>query len=96
MNRSPVKESKVIAALAYDQENRILEVEFLNGSVWAYEDFALADWNRLEEAESKGSHFSKCIRNQFPGRKVEPKPEPESADYSPQLKESLKNTTDRV
>lgn len=54
----------------FDRNTKTLTVSFKNGDVWAYADVSLKDVRLLEEAESKGSHFSKVLKPAKVGTKV--------------------------
>jgi hypothetical protein len=71
MKRNPVEKSSMFKSVAWDQATKTLEVEFLNGGVYQYDDFTLGDWREWCAADSKGSHFGKHIRGRFPARKIE-------------------------
>jgi hypothetical protein len=63
MTMSPV-ESSFIAAIGYDEPNRILHVELKNGTVYQYEDVPAAKHAALMAAESKGKHLNAHIKGQ--------------------------------
>ena len=67
MNRTPV-ESSNIRAVGY--EPRTLEVEFRNGSVYAYSDVPDSVHQELMQAESKGKFLNAKIKKSYPYRRV--------------------------
>jgi hypothetical protein len=77
MRRTPVTSSS-IAAVGYDPTRRILEVEFLNGSVYQYDDVMLGEHRALMAAESKGAHFNLQIRGRHRYRQLDPRRIPTS------------------
>ena len=62
MNRQPVQSSN-IASIGYDKESKTLEIEFLNGGIYQYNDVSENIYKRLMSAESKGKFFITRIRN---------------------------------
>jgi hypothetical protein len=64
MDRVPV-ESSMLRSIGYDADAKILEVEFVNGSVYRYFDVPPAAHERLMNAKSHGSHFNANIRGAF-------------------------------
>ena len=62
MNREPVQSSN-LASVGYDISTSVLEVEFLNGSVYQYYGVPAQVHEGLMNAGSKGSYFYQNIRN---------------------------------
>ena len=58
-------ESKLLAASAYDDGERILYLHFRSGEVYRYFEFPEAQYRELLDAESRGRYFLSNIRNQF-------------------------------
>ena len=69
MNRISVTSSN-IAAIWYDEENLILEVEFLNGGIYQYTWVPVNEYNNLMSASSHGSYFAQNIKNVYPVTKI--------------------------
>ncbi len=65
MERTPVTSSN-IAAIGYNEDDHILEVEFKNGSVYQYSDVPLSERTGIMNADSKGRYFHANIRNRYP------------------------------
>lgn len=61
MKRTFVSSSN-IASIGYDSARRILEVEFLNRSVYQYFGVPESIYNGLMNAPSHGSYFDECIK----------------------------------
>lgn len=61
MERIPVQSSN-IAAIGYDDTNAILEVEFLNGSIYQYYGVPRDTYDSLMNAASKGSFLNAFIK----------------------------------
>ena len=57
----PVASSQ-LSGIGYDSKNNILAIEFHGGAVYHYQNVTQEDWEALEKAESKGSHFYKKIK----------------------------------
>jgi lysyl-tRNA synthetase class 2 len=58
-------QSVVMKSFDYDQEQKVLQVEFTNGNVYKYHDVPKAVYEELEKAPSKGQYFNTEIRDQF-------------------------------
>jgi hypothetical protein len=61
MDRTPVA-SKTIRSVGYDADTGTLEVEFLNGGLYHYQNVHELDWKRLMRAESKGKFLNSFIK----------------------------------
>ena len=61
MNRTSVSSSN-IASIGYDANRRVLEIEFLNGSVYQYSSVPESLYNGLMNASSHGSYFDSYIK----------------------------------
>ena len=57
--------SSSLATVAYDDERGVLQVEFLDGTVYQYLAVPRETYEGLCGAESKGGHFNRQIRNRF-------------------------------
>jgi hypothetical protein len=69
MNRTPV-ESSCVASIGYNAATRVLEVEFLSGSVYEYSAVPEDVFGRWMLADSKGAFFNTEIFGAFAHRKV--------------------------
>ena len=58
-------ESKLLAASAYDDGERILYLHFRSGEVYRYFEFSQEQYQAFLDAESRGRYFLSHIRNQF-------------------------------
>nr|WP_304169117.1 KTSC domain-containing protein [Lonsdalea britannica] len=58
-------------AVGYDAETSILEIEFLNGSLYQYQGVARMIYEELLASNSKGSYYSRFIKNSFPYEKLQ-------------------------
>ena len=70
MERIPVVSSN-IASIGYDPESLILEVEFLNGSVYQYFDVPQQVYIDFINAESKGRFLWQYIRDVYEYTRIE-------------------------
>lgn len=61
MKRIPVSSSN-IASIGYDPDRRVLEIEFLNGSVYQYFGVPESLYRGLMNASSHGSYFDSYIK----------------------------------
>lgn len=69
MEREKVESSNLVS-VGYDPKERILEVEFLGGSVYHYKDCPPESFAELKSATSKGSYFSKHIKSRYRHEKI--------------------------
>ena len=65
--RTPVR-SSVIAAVGYDAETAVLEVEFRSGDVYRYFAVPPSVHRALIEADSPGAYFNKNVSDHYPTR----------------------------
>ena len=63
-------ESSNLVSVGYDPASRVLEVEFKGGSIYQYSDCPASLFKSLQDAESKGSFFSKNIKSTLVYKKV--------------------------
>jgi hypothetical protein len=61
MERTSVSSSN-ISAIGYDPDTQILEVEFLNGSVYEYSGVPSSEHDGLMNADSKGKYLHANIK----------------------------------
>ena len=69
MDRIPVSSSN-IASIGYDENQMVLEVEFLNSRIYHYEGVPEYVFNDFLNSGSKGSFFYSNIRNTYPYSRV--------------------------
>jgi hypothetical protein len=69
MERKPVSSSN-LKTVGYDKESMILEIEFLNGSVYEYYEVPGSEYTALMGASSHGSYFSRNIKNRYRYRRI--------------------------
>ena len=70
MNMTPV-ESSNIASVGYDEQTKVLHIQFKSGATHAYSDVSPEKHKALMAAESKGKHFIAHIRNSHKSNRVE-------------------------
>ena len=64
MERFPVDSSN-IAAIGYEKDLSVLEVEFKNGSVYQYYDVPENIFNDIMGADSKGKYLAQFVKGTF-------------------------------
>lgn len=69
MDRISVVSSN-IAAIWYDEENLIFEMEFTNGSIYQYVWVPISEYNNLMNASSHGTYFNQYIKNVYSVTKI--------------------------
>ena len=70
MRREAVR-SSAIQAIGYDLQNRILEIEFINGRVYRYFDVPEFLYRGFKVARSKGEYFNTRIDARFRNEEVD-------------------------
>jgi hypothetical protein len=63
-------ESTTLAMVAYDETQRLLQLEFCSQAVYLYFGVPAAVHQALLVAPSKGRYFNQTIRGRFPFRRV--------------------------
>lgn len=58
--------SSNLVSYGYDESRRVLAVEFKSGHVLHYRNVDLGTWERMIDAESKGSFYAKHVKGRFP------------------------------
>lgn len=58
-------ESKMLAAIAYDTERRMMYLRFTSGDVYRYFDVPAQTFAEFLAADSKGRYFLASIRDRF-------------------------------
>ncbi|NTV46696.1 MAG: KTSC domain-containing protein [Chlorobiales bacterium] len=69
MDRTPISSSN-LRSVGYDQNQKILEVEFDSGSVYQYYSIPESVYSELMSASSHGKYFSRYIRNNYSYRQI--------------------------
>lgn len=64
MNTTPVKSSN-IRSIGYDMENEVLEIQFLDGSVYHYFEVPLYEYDSIMEASSHGKYLAQYIKGNY-------------------------------
>ena len=69
IERAPVSSTN-IASIGYDENQMVLEIEFLNGRVYRYEGVPEYVFRNFLNASSKGRFFHSNIRNVYPYSRI--------------------------
>ncbi len=69
MDRIPVS-SSFLAAVGYNAETQTLEVEFRSGRIYQYFNFWPETHQKLMEAESVGTFYSRAIAGKYDHRRA--------------------------
>ena len=69
MDRQQVSSSN-LASIGYDDSTEVLEVEFLNGTIYEYKNVPSVVHVELMNAPSHGSYFNREIRMTYPYEKI--------------------------
>ncbi len=64
MNRQQVQSSD-INSIGYDNENSVLEIEFLSGGIYQYSNVPINIYNDIMNALSHGKYFHQNIKDSF-------------------------------
>jgi hypothetical protein len=62
--------ASTIRSAGYDARNRLLEIEFANGSIIQYSGVGEEVYRRLMNSPSAGSYFKDEIEESFPAKRV--------------------------
>lgn len=65
MNWNDTPESSTITRFAYDDANRVLKVEFKNGSLYDYFDVPEHVFNGMRNAPSKGQYLAQQVKGTY-------------------------------
>lgn len=65
----PVKSSN-LAGIAYEPQQQVLTVWFLNGTIYNYYDVPNSVWVSFVNADSKGKYLASQIKNRFSYERV--------------------------
>ena len=65
-------QSRLLAALAYDPNQAVLQVEFHDGTVYQYFHVPRQTYQDLLQADSKGIYFNRYIRSVFRYTRLHP------------------------
>ena len=65
----PVSSSN-IESIGYDEQNQIVYVRFLNGSIYIYKGVPEFEFQNLLEAPSQGSYLHRNFKNVYPYERI--------------------------
>jgi hypothetical protein len=57
--------STAITSMGYDERNRILEIEYKNGTVYRYKEVPRQVWDELRRSDSVGAYVNANIRDKY-------------------------------
>lgn len=60
-----IENSSQIDKISYSPETKIMIVKFKTGGLYLYDDVPVSKVTAMRESESKGSYFSKNIKNLY-------------------------------
>ena len=63
-------ESAGVASAGYDDQARVLEIEFPKGKIYRYQNVPREVFDALLKAKSKGRYFHAAIRGKYPHEAV--------------------------
>ena len=69
MNRVSVSSSNIVS-IGYDTQNRVLEVEFKDGSVYQYTNVPPSEYEGIMASSSHGSYLNDHIKPNYPYTKI--------------------------
>ncbi len=65
MNRTPIKGSSQIKSVGHDATTKKMQIEFVNGKTYEYEQVPASQAKALIEAESAGKYFNAAIKGNY-------------------------------
>ena len=60
-----VVKSSAITSMGYDERNRVLEIEYKNGTVYRYREVPRSVWDELKRSDSLGAYVNANIRDKY-------------------------------
>ena len=63
--------SSVIASVGYSEEALLLDIEFRRGDIYRYDQVPSSVYEKLMEADSKGTYFNAYIKHAFAYKKIQ-------------------------
>jgi len=66
--------SSNIKSIGYDEETRIMEVEFHSGGIYQYKNVGKEVFTSFMESESKGSYFHQYVKGTFQCERIDEVP----------------------
>ena len=69
MERQPVK-SRILRSVGYDDNTKILEIEFQNGLVYQFLNVPLKVYTDLIRSSEIGKYFTEKVRSRFQTKQV--------------------------
>ncbi|MBZ8180190.1 KTSC domain-containing protein [Oscillatoria salina] len=80
ITREPVN-SSMAAAIAYNQTEKKLQVEFLSGSVYQYDNVEAEIWQELRYSDSTGKYYNSRIKGQYSCQRIDEETVAESGTF---------------
>ncbi|MEC4982839.1 MAG: KTSC domain-containing protein [Oscillatoria sp. PMC 1068.18] len=80
LSRKPVK-SSMAAAIAYSEVDKKLQVEFLSGSVYQYDNVEAEIWQELRNSDSTGKYYNSKIKGNYSCQRIESETITETVTY---------------
>jgi hypothetical protein len=65
-----INESRCVANVNYDLEERVLTIVFQHRGTYVYKDFPLDEFTDFSSAGSQGKYFNLYIRDRYPYERV--------------------------
>lgn len=96
MERSPLASSSVASA-GYDEDTRVLEIEFKSGRIYQFEDVPPGVFDWLLRTPNKGVYVARMINNVYRYQDLTlppPRDEPE-VDLAAQLRDSVRRLEEK-
>lgn len=63
--------SSNVESIGYDEQQQVLYVRFLNGSLYIYKGVNMYEFGSLRDAPSIGSYLHRNIKNVYPYERIE-------------------------
>lgn len=65
----PVSSSN-LESIGYDDQNQVVYIRFLNGSIYVYKGVPLHEFENLRDAPSLGSYIHRNYKNVYPYERI--------------------------
>lgn len=88
-------QSKAIRSVSYDDERKILEVEFESSSAYRYFDVPRDVYEWLLKVKSKGRFVNRLVKEKYRYERIGPETAHEDTDLLGMLQQSLTDAPDK-
>jgi hypothetical protein len=70
MERQYISKDVAIQSVGYELTKQVLEVEFCNGDVFAFDGVSYPTYRALMSSRSRNKYFEKHVQNTYPAHRI--------------------------